>query len=111
MNFFKYHLYKLLLFFQKYHNKSLRRKKMQIERFKRLSLSVQSSYLFIEGEHICTSTNEYYVCKLYTLYGRLIEVKLCRIKKQVETISVLDHYSNVDRYLDQIMLPKEIMPK
>lgn len=84
---------------------------MQIERFKRLSLSVQSSYLFIEGEHICTSTKVSSVCKLYTLYGHLIEVKLCQEKKQVETIRVLNHHANIDRYLDQIVLPKEIMPK
>lgn len=87
------------------------RKKKQIEQFKRFSLSVKSSYLFIEGEYICSSIGERYTRKLYSLHGHLIEVRLCRIKNQVETIQVLKNQTNLDLYLDNILLPQEIMPK
>jgi uncharacterized protein YggL (DUF469 family) len=108
MNYVKYNVYKLLHFLKNYYTK--RRKKMQIKRFRKLSLSVQSDYLWTDGELICTNISERYILMLYALYGSLIEVKLQRLGQRVETIKILDCHANVDRYLDDIMLPREIMP-
>jgi hypothetical protein len=83
---------------------------MQIKRFRKLSLSIQSDYLWTDGELICTNINERSILMLYALYGSLIEVKLQRLGQRVETIKILDDHANVDRYLDDIMLPREIMP-
>ena len=87
-----------------------KKRKMQFRRFRKLSLSVQSAYLWTDGELICSNITENSILTLYALYGTLIEVKLQRPSQQVEAIRILDSRANVDRYLDQIMLPKEIMP-
>jgi len=47
---------------------------------------------------------------LYAMYGHMVEVKLKRNSKQIEAITILDFHANLDRYLDKIELPEEMLP-
>ena len=83
---------------------------MQMKRFGNLSLNIQSDYLWTDGELICSHIDDRAILMLYALYGSLIEVRLQRLTQHVESIQILDSHANLDRYLGEIMLPREIMP-
>ncbi len=85
-------------------------RKRKIGKFKKLSLSVQSAYLWTDGEIISTNYMGNAMFLLYAMYGHMVEVKLKRNSKQIEAITILDFHANLDRYLDKIELPEEILP-
>ena len=74
--------------------------------FQNLSLSAKSSFLWSEGEHLFTRIENGSLIKLYLLYGFFVEVYHKSPNLQIDKITVVDSFTNLEQYLKHIELPE-----
>ncbi len=82
---------------------------MTTTKFRNLSMSIQSSYLWISGEYLGKIDDNSTTFILYALYGFFVEVEFAPDSDQVENIKILDADQVIKKYLNQITLPEKLI--
>jgi hypothetical protein len=73
--------------------------------FDKLSVSIQTCFLWAEGQHLCTLSQENEYKKLYIIYNFFVEVSFKGGTEDIAAIHVLYTDEDVMPYLESIHLP------
>lgn len=77
--------------------------------FDKLSLSIQTCFLWAEGQHLCTVNTAHECKKLYIIYDFFVEISFQKASEDIKSIDVLYYEKDLDPYLENIFLPEDLI--